>query len=100
MFKLTLVILEEELVFSEDVQDFLDNLAMFFQVFGEDEDVINVYAYDAVADEILENIIHHSLEGGRAVSHALCTTLTAVQTVLSYTEMLLPIHPLPWFRCS
>jgi hypothetical protein len=25
--------------------------------FGEDEDVVDVYTYDAAADEILENII-------------------------------------------
>jgi hypothetical protein len=44
---------------------------MFFQVFGEDEDVVHVYAYDAVADEVFKNVIHHSLEGGWAVSHAI-----------------------------
>jgi hypothetical protein len=44
---------------------------MFFQVFGEDEDVIDVYAYDAMADEVFKNVAHHSLEGGRAVSHAI-----------------------------
>jgi hypothetical protein len=69
-FELTFVMSEEELVFSEDVQDFSDDLAMFIQVFGEDEDVIYVYTYDAVADEVLENVIHHSLEGGQAMSHA------------------------------
>jgi hypothetical protein len=49
----------------------LDDLAMLFQVFGEEEDVVNLYAYDTVADEVLENVIHHSLEGGQAVSHAI-----------------------------
>jgi hypothetical protein len=44
---------------------------MFFQVFGEDEDVIDAYAYDAVADEVFKNVIHHSLEGGQAVNHAI-----------------------------
>ena len=42
-----------------------------FLVFGEDEDVIDVYAYDTVADEVFKNVIHHSLEGRRAVSHAI-----------------------------
>ena len=71
MLKLAFVMLEEEFVFSEDVQNFLDYLAVFFQVFGEDEDIINVYAYDTAANEILENIIHLGLEGGWAVSHAI-----------------------------
>jgi hypothetical protein len=44
---------------------------MFFQVFGEDEDVIDVYAYDAMADDVFEHVIHHSLEGGWAISHAI-----------------------------
>jgi hypothetical protein len=43
----------------------ISSSAMFFQVLGEDEDVIDVYTYNAAADEILENIIHHSLELGR-----------------------------------
>jgi hypothetical protein len=62
---------EEELVFSENVEDFSDDSAMFFQVFGEHEDVVDVYTYDAATDEVLEKVIHHSLEGGRAVSHAI-----------------------------
>jgi hypothetical protein len=44
---------------------------MFFQVFGEDEEVVDVYTYNATADEVFKNVVHHSLEGGRAVSHAI-----------------------------
>jgi hypothetical protein len=44
---------------------------MFFQVLGEDEDVVDVYAYNAAADEILQDVNHHGLESGWAVSHAI-----------------------------
>jgi hypothetical protein len=44
---------------------------MFFQIFGEDEDVVDVYAYNTMADEVFKNVIHHSLEGRQAVSHAI-----------------------------
>jgi hypothetical protein len=44
---------------------------MFFQVFGENEDVVDVYAYNAMTDKVLEDVIHHSLEGSQAVSHAI-----------------------------
>jgi hypothetical protein len=65
MFKLAFVMSEEKLVFSEDVQNFSDDSAVLFLVFGEDEDVVDVYAYDAMTDEVLEYIIHHGLDSGR-----------------------------------
>jgi hypothetical protein len=65
-FEVAFVMSEEKLVFSEDVQDLSDDLAVFFQVLGEDEDVI-----DAVIDKILEDVIHHGLEGGWAVSNTI-----------------------------
>jgi hypothetical protein len=44
---------------------------VFFQVLGEDEDVVDVYAYDTMTDEVLEDVIHHGLEGGQAISHTI-----------------------------
>ncbi|KAG5349479.1 hypothetical protein C0989_003549, partial [Termitomyces sp. Mn162] len=35
--------------------------------FGIDEDVIKVHAHYALCYEVLEDVIHHGLEGGRAI---------------------------------
>ena len=43
---------------------------MFFKCFCEDENVIKVDAYHTITDEVLEDLIHHRLKGGRAVSEA------------------------------
>jgi hypothetical protein len=41
---------------------------MLFHCLCKDEDVIQVDTDHTLGDEILENVIHHSLKGGRAVS--------------------------------
>ncbi|KAG5729114.1 hypothetical protein E4T56_gene3167 [Termitomyces sp. T112] len=43
---------------------------MFLQCFGVDEDVIKVYAHYALGDEVPEDVVHHSLEGGRAIGES------------------------------
>jgi hypothetical protein len=53
MLEHSFVVLEEEFVFSEDVQNFSDYSTVLFQVLGEDEDVINVYTYDAPDETML-----------------------------------------------
>jgi hypothetical protein len=40
---------------------------MFFNALREDEDVVKVYTDHAFHDEVLENIVHHCLEGGGRV---------------------------------
>lgn len=40
---------------------------MFFESFGEDEDIVHIYDDLAAGDKVLENAIHHSLERGRGV---------------------------------
>ena len=37
---------------------------------GKDQDVVQVDHHDTFRYEVPEDIVHHSLEGGRAVSHA------------------------------
>src|SRR6202012_4524021 len=50
------------------------NLSKVFLVvrfgFGEDDDVIEVYHYNFLPNEVLEGIIHDSLEGGRSIGKA------------------------------
>ncbi|KAG5336713.1 hypothetical protein C0989_012016 [Termitomyces sp. Mn162] len=43
---------------------------VFFQHFGVDEDVVKIDADYALCDEVLEDVIHHGLEGGRAVGES------------------------------
>ena len=37
---------------------------------GKDQDVVQVDHHDTFRYEVPEDVVHHSLEGGRAVSHA------------------------------
>src|SRR6202790_3777904 len=66
--KLTLVMSEIEFVLSESFQYQACNSVVLFHRFCKDEDVIQVDTDYTLGDEILENVIHHGLEGGRAVS--------------------------------
>ncbi len=40
---------------------------MLFLIFGEDQDVIKVNCHLPFRDQVMENVIHHLLEGGRQV---------------------------------
>ncbi|KAG5338852.1 hypothetical protein C0989_005822, partial [Termitomyces sp. Mn162] len=67
LFKLTLLWLEVELVLAELFQDKASDSMVYIQHFGVDEDVIEVHAYYAFHYEVLEDVVHHGLEGGQAV---------------------------------
>jgi hypothetical protein len=43
---------------------------MFLKRVGEDQDVIKVHGDDTFGDQILEDFIHHCLEGGQTVGEA------------------------------
>ncbi|KAG5723895.1 hypothetical protein E4T56_gene9823 [Termitomyces sp. T112] len=49
------------------IQDETGDLTVFLQHFGVDEDVIEVHAHYTLHNEVLEDVIHHGLEGGQAV---------------------------------
>jgi hypothetical protein len=55
---------EEKLVFTKSFEDELCDATMLFDGFCEDEDVIEVDTDNAFHDKILENVVHHHLEGG------------------------------------
>ena len=54
----------------KDFKDISYNLVMFFKGFNEDQDVIHEHNYNLFIDELLENIIHHCLEGCWTVCEA------------------------------
>src|SRR6266436_3904386 len=66
--KLALVMSEIEFVLSESFQYQTCDSVMLFHRLCKDEDVIQVDTDHTLSDEILENVIHHGLEGGWAVS--------------------------------
>jgi len=43
---------------------------MLFLHLGKDQDVVQIDHYNAFHYEVLEDIIHHGLEGSWAVSHS------------------------------
>src|SRR3981189_344809 len=52
---------------SQPFHDHAGNRVMFFQRRREDEDVIEVDGDNTLGDEVLEDLVHHRLEGRRAV---------------------------------
>jgi len=66
--KLALVMSEIEFVLSESFQYQACDSVMLFHRLCKDEDVIQEDTDHTLGDEILENVIHHGLEGGWAVS--------------------------------
>ena len=55
---------------SESLEHQACHPVMLFHRFREDEDVVQVDTDYTFGNEVLEDIIHHGLEGGRAVGEA------------------------------
>ncbi|KAG6884471.1 hypothetical protein C0993_010753, partial [Termitomyces sp. T159_Od127] len=70
LFKLTLLQFEVELVLVEAFQDNMYDLAVLLKRFGVDEDVIKVYTHYTLHNEVLEDFVHHCLEGGQAIGES------------------------------
>ncbi|KAG5351623.1 hypothetical protein C0989_005591 [Termitomyces sp. Mn162] len=67
LFKLALLWFEVELVLAEAFQDEASDLMVLLHCFSVDEDIVEVYAHYALCNEVLEDVVHHGLEGGGAV---------------------------------
>jgi len=67
--ELALVGTEVELVLLQQLQN-VGDLLMLFKGFHEDEDVVQVDHDHAFRDEVLKDVVHHRLEGGRTVREA------------------------------
>jgi len=61
---------EVELVLLEKFQNSAGDLPVLFKGLREDEDVIQIDHDCAFQDEVLKDVIHHRLEGGRTVREA------------------------------
>jgi hypothetical protein len=57
-------VLEEKLVFVKSCEDESCDATMLVNGFRKDEDVVKVDTDDTFHDKILENVVHHHLEGG------------------------------------
>ena len=64
-FEFALLVLEVQVVFAHAIQDGSSDLTVLFEGVCEDEDVIEVNQDDALCDEVLEDFVHHCLEGRR-----------------------------------
>jgi hypothetical protein len=43
---------------------------VFLQRVGEDQNVVEIDGYDAFSDQVLEDLVHHGLEGGWTIGEA------------------------------
>ena len=57
-------------MFSEYSQDSGHDLPMMFNCAGVYKDIVHVDCHVALINEVFKNVIHHRLEGGRAVGEA------------------------------
>ena len=55
---------------AEILQDNACNLIMLFESHGVDEDVVKIYTNNSLCNQIMEDVIHHRLKYGGAVSQA------------------------------
>ena len=70
LLELTLLISEVELVLVETLHDKSGYPLVFCEVFGEDQDVVEVYGDNTFSDKIFEFLVHHCLECGWAIGEA------------------------------
>ena len=57
-------------MFCQYLQDPLDHLFMFFFHLHKDQNVVQVHYHNPFGYEGPEDVIHHSLKGGRTVGHS------------------------------
>ena len=57
-------------MFSEYVQDSGHDLLMVFDCVGVYQDIVHIDCYIPFINEVLKDVVHHGLEGGRAVGEA------------------------------
>jgi len=70
LLELTLVVSQVELVFMHVFHDYPADVAMLLQGIREDEDIVQVDNNHSLQDEVMEDLIHHRLEGCGAVCQA------------------------------
>src|ERR1700733_4120431 len=57
-------------MFVKSLQDNAGVSMMFGDGFREDQDIVEVHIYDAFSNQVLEDVIHHCLEGGRGIGQS------------------------------
>jgi len=68
--ELALVGTEVELMFLQQLQNAAGDLLVLFKGLCEDEDVVQIDHDHTFRDEVLEDVVHHRLEGGGTVREA------------------------------
>jgi hypothetical protein len=70
LFEFAFVVAEEEFMFAKSFEEQSGDMSMFLDGLREDENVIEVNTDDSFHDEVLEDVVHHSLEGGGRISES------------------------------
>ena len=64
MFDFTLLGFDVLLVVSEDPEDFFGDFSVCVKVVGMYHDIVDIHHNVSSGDEVLEEVVHHCLEGG------------------------------------
>jgi hypothetical protein len=70
LLKVSLVVSQIKLVLSHVLQDDATDATMFLFGLSEDEDVVDVDTYDALENQILEDLVHHRLGHRRGIGQS------------------------------
>ena len=62
--------LEKQLMLAEASEHQASDTPVLLKGLGEDEDIVKVDDHNPLHDEIMKDVIHHRLKGGRAVGEA------------------------------
>ena len=68
LFKLAFLGPEVQLVLHQPSEYQMGDLSVFFQVFRENENIVEINYHHAFRDHVSEDVIHHGLESGGVVS--------------------------------
>src|ERR1700677_1918561 len=62
LFEKAFLRFEEEIIFLQSFQHFIDDSSVFLEILSEDEDIVHVDDDMSLVNEVLQNGVHHSLE--------------------------------------
>ena len=65
-----LVWVQVKLVLLQEFQDLTGDLSALLYSIHEDQNIVNIYHHSSFCHQFLEYVIHHGLEGGRAIGKA------------------------------
>ena len=82
LFKLALFRLHEQIMLSEFLKDALCELTMEREIICKDDNVVDVYCDMSCGDFLLQDVVHHGLEGAGRIAESECHNRRFVESLM------------------